>query len=59
MSVYEELRRLTRVALVLGTTCVMAAAVVPVGRVDGQNQIGEQAISFRVGSLTLSGSYSC
>lgn len=54
-TVCNGLRRLTRVALVLGAICGVATPPVLVGKGAGQDQIGEQAITFQVGSLTLSG----
>ena len=55
MTKHHALRRVPCVILPLLTSWVGAIVVSPIDKAQGQNQINEQAVTFRVGSVTLSG----
>jgi uncharacterized protein len=53
--VSNGLRCWAQVAILLATTCVMAMVSEPIREPERQSEVEEQAITFRVGSLILSG----
>jgi uncharacterized protein len=51
----REFRLLVWATLTLGTACVITPVVAQMAKAEGQGQLREQAITFPVGPVTLSG----
>ena len=55
MTIRDALRPVAWATLVLGTVCVIASAIAQMVKAEGQIPPKEQAITFTVGNVTLSG----